>query len=88
MRPGLMDILTSLRLNNGRMWVRIPLRAKKFGLIDNVQANSWVRPNYYSMDIGRSFPVLKKMDCEAEKSSLSKAGVKNAWNPTSFIHMH
>jgi hypothetical protein len=83
-----MDILTSLRLNNGRIWVRIPLRARKFGLIDNVQANFWDRPNYYSMDIGRSFPMLKKMACEAEKSFLSKAGVKNAWNPTSFIYMH
>jgi hypothetical protein len=87
MRPSLVDILTSLRLNNGRMCVRIPSRARKLGLIENVQANSWDRPDYYSMDIGRPFPVLTKLACEAEQLSPSKAEVKIAWNSTSFPHM-
>jgi len=87
MQPTLVDIMTSLMLKNGRVWVRIPSRARKLGLIDNVQANSWECPYCYSMDIGRSFPVLTKLACEAEQLSLSKAEVKNASNSTSFPHM-
>jgi hypothetical protein len=87
MWPRLVEKLTSLRQNNGRMWVRIPSRARKLGIIHKVHIDSWDHPDSYSMDNVQSLSRLKKLACEAEQSSLSKVKVKNAWNPTSIPHM-
>jgi hypothetical protein len=60
--------------------------ARDFSLLHCFQVGSGAYPATYAMDTGNSFPGVKRLEREADHSSLSSAEVKKDGAIPAFFH--